>query len=143
MNNFYVTGETDSEGNLFIHGKDMLKNYCEKHPDSKFTIQMERVDIESGSGLLRFYYVHILPQVQEGFKTTGAHYTLKEIDQLLRSQYCGTVEEVYEGDKLIKRLKNINDVDKESVLYFFDYVRIYCAENLNMFIQEPRVLLKI
>jgi hypothetical protein len=90
-----VTGEITEQGELMVYGKDRLKDFYRQNKGERVSIRIEKCSLGETDSLLRFYYSVIIPQLQEAFKKTGTHMLQNKIDELLRNEYCGTVDEKF------------------------------------------------
>lgn len=74
---------------------------------------------------LGYYRQYVLPTVVQAFWETGARMTEESVERLLLAEYPGGVDSVEEMDRM-----QMSD--------FLSWLKQYAAENLYVYIEDPR-----
>lgn len=135
-----LTSKTDASGKLFIHGKEKMDDFFKKNPNSTFSIRIDCFPELASERMVNFYQYVALPELQIGFKLKGSFIPLDKIDAMLRRSFVETITESYEKEIYIAELKDLKEIGKESFLFFLDFVKLYAASNLQVFLEDPRAL---
>lgn len=135
-----LTGEINSKGELLVHGKSRLIDFTKRNPNNRLIIHIELLAKPPSEAMIAYYEKVILPELQRGFIQKGNHLTLEKIDIMLRGSFSPTTLETFENGKYQKSVPEIRKLSQENMLYYLDFVRLYAAMNLQIYLQEPRLL---
>ncbi len=109
------------------------------------------------SVLLRaYYYKKVLPDIKDAFKKLGEFMDLEQTDLFLReiSPVCRQVKiDPSTGKKSVTLKEIINfdsfsgyidseETDNSELIEHIEYIKQYAAENLSIFIDDPKTILK-
>ena len=83
-----------------------------------------------------YYYKYIVPTIQAAIWETGDRKTEKAVDKFLIEQYPGDKCESETGVD-VTEARNLN---QQQMFDFLDWLKQYAAENLYVYIDDPRIL---
>lgn len=141
--NYNLSGKTDSNGKFTISDKKAFDDFFRHRPDCNFVGEIVVAGI--GSTLLRNYYFYkIVPEIRNALWQGGTTKTKSETDLYLRSICPITIEEVLniETWKYDQRIREIIELDNHELVHFLDYIKQFAAEELSLYIEDPRVITK-
>jgi hypothetical protein len=135
-----LTFEIGLDGKLYIHEKDIyaeiLTNQDNRGRRGIMTIQF--LGKEKSQQLLGYYWGVVVKDVQKYMYDKGECMTGRQIDEMLREQVILTSDIAYTllGEEL-EKVKRISDLDNKTLAEFIYQVKIWAAENLNLYIKDP------
>ena len=85
-----------------------------------------------------YYYNYVVPTIRQAFLETGERKSEKAVDKFLIEQYPGDKEEVQIG--LGVDVTEARNLDRKQMSDFLEWLKQYAAENLSVYIEDPRTL---
>ena len=85
-----------------------------------------------------YYYNYVVPTIRQAFLETGERKSEKAVDKFLIEQYPGDKEEVQIG--LGVDVTEARNLDRKQMFDFLEWLKQYAAENLSVYIEDPRTL---
>lgn len=123
-------------------------------PDGRLRMPMDRINAEfakskgrrvvavfyvdepgSSAAQQSYYYNYIVPTIRQAFITKGERKTEKGTDRYLVEQYPGDKENV-DGKEAVEA----RWLGQWQMSDFLEWLKQYAAENLQVFIDDPRVI---
>lgn len=131
-----LKGQISQSGKLMISGKNEMDDFMKKNAGKRVMITIELFELGSTKAQIGFYYGKILRDVRKGFKETGVLMTEKNVDEFLRSKCPITIDESFDNGYSFQ-VKEIEDLSKDEMIEFIEWVRRFAAENLHTFVYSP------
>ena len=99
-------------------------------------VRFETAEPGTSAALLGYYYGYVVPTVRTAFYETGERLTEEQTDAFLLANYPGdTSRNDNNGSALYGR-----QLDQRQMLDFLDWLKQYAAENLYVYIEDPRTI---
>lgn len=114
---------------------DRIQEYAKARPGMRIMITIQAFVPGSTELQQGYYYGYILPCVVESRKNQGTRMTEAQADDFLLRQFPGDVDNALVGGKYAARR-----LDKAQMSDFLDWLKQYCAENLSIYIEDPKTL---
>lgn len=155
------SGLIGTDGRLRIP-MDRINAWCKEHKGDRVVIRFEAAVQGSTELQLAYYFNYIVPTIQTALLETGERMNEKQVDQWIRKQAAFLFEKVVpgtiipeetsiEGDGTISRRRNveivgytetrgIRDLSKSEMSDFLEWLKQYAAENLSVYIEDPRTI---
>lgn len=136
MNNqIGISGRTNEEGDLFIHGEDYMNDFRRKNPNKTFLITFRAYEKKSSKAFIGYYRNKILPDVQRAFLEKGVMKSIENIDKELRFSCPATFDEIYDEKKrsYTKKLIDLENLEQFRLILFIDkflYLHLIQAHNI-------------
>lgn len=112
---------------------DRLNAFFQKHKGERVVVKFEAAVPGSSAAQLAYYYNYIIPTVQMALYETGERKTEKQVDLWLR-QKCGSCYNDYGG------LLEARQMSKNDFADFFEWLKQFAAENLYVYIEDPKTI---
>lgn len=154
MRKLSLSGKVNNQGKLGLHGQDELNDFLSKNRGKRVMVTF-RAYQPGTSVALRGYYVNkVVPDFQRAFLEHGYHWSLKETEAHLRniSPICWAEHFDAETGKYYSELRELVDIDRgtyeigdfdnSELLIHLDFLKQYAAENLGVFIDDPKTIIK-
>lgn len=112
---------------------DRLKAFFVDHKNQRVVVRFEAAAPGSSELQLAYYFNYIVPTIQTALWETGERKTEKQVDLWLRQQ-CGSCYNDYGG------LLEARQISKTDFSEFLEWLKQFAAENLYVYIEDPRTL---
>lgn len=96
----------------------------------------------SSDALKGYYYHYVVPTIKFGIWNTGDRKTEQQTELFLRSISPVCYEETVNEETGVynHRLREIPELDNTELIDHIETIRQFAAENLNVFVDDPRTL---
>lgn len=117
---------------------DRIDYYLMQHKGERLIVRFEAA--ASGSSKLQqaYYYNYIVPAVVEALYEQGTRKSEKNVDRWLVEQYPGDKSESEMG--LGVDVAEARYLSKAQMSDFLDWLKQFAAENLDVYIEDPKTL---
>ena len=112
---------------------DRLKAFFAEHKGQRVVVRFEAAEPGSSELQLAYYFNYIVPTIQTALLETGERKTERGTDVWLRSNCSHCYSEW--GDLLEARQMNKTDFSQ-----FLEWLKQFAAENLYVYIEDPKTL---
>lgn len=112
---------------------DRVNAWCAGHKGERVVVRFEAAAPGSSELQLAYYFNYIVPTIQTALWETGDRKTEKQVDLWLRQQ-CGSCYNDNGG------LLEAREISKSDFSDFLDWLKQFAAENLYVYIEDPKVL---
>ena len=127
---------------------DRLKAFFADHKNQRVVVRFEAAAPGSSELQLAYYFNYIVPTIQTALYETGERMNEKQVDQWLRKQCPSifetfippTAEQVKQGYFGCTETKGIRDLSVSEMSDYLEWLKQYAAENLYVYIEDPRTL---
>lgn len=126
-------GYIDSEGRLRLP-KGRIEDYLSQHREMRAIVSIEAVCPHTSKALQSYYNRVAVPAIADGFYKRGTLMTKAAAEAWVRSEYPLLP---YNEDGT---MKNIYQMTQEEAVRYIEWLKQYCAENLETYIEDPRVI---
>ena len=113
---------------------DRLNAFFAEHKGQRIIIQVEAAAPGSTAAQIAYYYNYIVPTIVEALKEQGTRKSESAVDRWLVEQYPG--EKEYEG----MELQTGGQLTKTMMNDFLEWLKQFAAENLFVYIDDPRTI---
>ena len=103
---------------------DRLNQTFARFPGKRVVVTFDVMD-DSTRQQHGYYRQYVLPTIVQAFWETGERMTEERAEQLLLSEYPGKAE-------------SVADMDKQQMSDFLSWLKQYAAENLYVYIEDPK-----
>lgn len=131
-----LTKRINKSGTLYLDTPD-LQEFCRQHPDRAVIVRVELLPIEPSQKSLSYYWKVVVPTIQRGLYDTGVNYSISQTDKFIRSNMPVTLEETWEDGHVKTRVRTLDELDTAEINELIEQLKIYAAENLYVYIEEP------
>lgn len=132
MDKISESGLVGADGRLRMP-MDRLNAFFAKHKGERVVVRFEAAAPGSSELQLAYYFNYIVPTIQTALWETGERKTEKQVDLWLRQQ-CGSCYNDYGG------LLEARQISKTDFSEFLEWLKQYAAENLYVYIEDPKTL---
>ena len=129
------SGIIDDKGQFRLP-MDRVNAFFKANKGKRVTVRFETAEPGSSAALLAYYYNYVVPTVQAGFYETGERYSEEITDKFLLTYYPGDTDR----DDIGVRAIYGRQLNQHQMLDFLEWVKQYAAENLNVYIEDPRTI---
>lgn len=112
---------------------DRVNAFFEAHKGERVVVRFEAATPGSSELQLAYYFNYVVPTVQTALWETGERMTEKQVDLWLR-QRCGSCYNDYGG------LLEARQISKTDFSEFLEWLKQFAAENLYVYIEDPKTL---
>lgn len=126
------SGLIGTDGRLRIP-MDRVNAWCAEHKGERVVIRFEAAAPGSSELQLAYYFNYIVPTIQTALWATGVRENEKQVDLWLREQ-CASCYNDY-GELLEAR-----QLSKPVFSDFLEWLKQFAAENLSVYIEDPRTI---
>lgn len=112
---------------------DRLNAFFAANKGKRVVVRFEAAEPGSSELQLAYYFNYIVPTIQTALWETGDRRTEKQIDLWLRQQ-CASCYNEYGG------LLEARQISKPDFSDFIEWLKQFAAENLYVYIEDPRTL---
>lgn len=113
---------------------DRLNEFGAEHKGQRIIVRIEAVEPGSTIAQQAYYYNYAVPAIVESLRKQGTRKSESSVDRWLVEQYPG--EKSYDG----RELQTGGQMDKKMMGEFFEWLKQFAAENLQVFIDDPRCI---
>lgn len=106
---------------------DRLNAFFAEHKGERVIVQFEAAAPGSSGLQLAYYYKYIIPTVSHALFEQGSRMTDEKIDNWLVAEYGSDKE-------------NARRFDIHTMSDFLEWLKQFAAENLNVYIEDPKTL---
>ena len=114
---------------------DRLNAYFAEHKGERVTVRFEAAAPGSTKAQQAYYYNYVVPTIQAALYKTGERKTEKATDKFLVEQYPGDF-----GLEPGVYVSVARQLDQRQMLDFLEWLKQYAAENLYIYIEDPKTL---
>lgn len=112
---------------------DRLNAFLAANKGKRVVVRFEAAEPGSSELQLAYYFNYIVPTIQTALWENGDRRTEKQVDLWLRQQ-CASCYNDYGG------LLEARQISKPDFSDFIEWLKQFAAENLYVYIEEPRCL---
>lgn len=112
---------------------DRLNAFFAANKGKRIVVRFEAAEPGSSELQLAYYYNYIVPTIQTALWENGDRRTEKQVDLWLRQQ-CASCYNDYGG------LLEARQISKPDFSDFIEWLKQFAAENLYVYIEDPRTL---
>ena len=112
---------------------DRLNAFFAANKGKRVVVRFEAAEPGSTELQLAYYFNYIVPTIQTALWENGDRRTEKQVDLWLRQQ-CGSCYNDYGG------LLEARQISKPDFSDFIEWLKQFAAENLYVYIEDPRTL---
>lgn len=112
---------------------DRLNAFFAANKGKRVVVRFEAAEPGSTELQLAYYFNYIVPTIQTALWETGERRTEKQVDLWLRQQ-CASCYNDYGG------LLEARQISKPDFSDFVEWLKQFAAENLYVYIEDPRTL---
>lgn len=131
------SGRINESGQLLMP-MDRLTACFKAHKGQRVTVRFYFDAPGSTAAQQSYYYQYIVPTIQQAFRETGERKTEKAVDKFLIEQYPGDKSESEIG--LGVDVTEARQLNQSQMFDFLDWLKQYAAENLSVYIEDPRTI---
>lgn len=128
MTQIVESGEVTENGKMRLP-MDRVTEFLNQNKGKRLIVTFEVAEHGSSTALLRYYFGYIVPTVQQALTKLGNRITRKQTEEWLRN-----ISPIMEGKE------SVNDVPQADFWEHIEFLKEYCAENLNIYIEEARAI---
>ena len=112
---------------------DRVNAFCAANKGKRVIVRFEAADPNSSELQLAYYFNYIVPTIQTALWEIGERKTEKQVDLWLRQQ-CGSCYNDYGA------LLEARQISKTDFSEFLEWLKQFAAENLFVYIEDPKTL---
>lgn len=112
---------------------DRLNSFLAANKGKRVVVRFEAAEPGSSELQLAYYFNYIVPTIQTALWENGDRRTEKQVDLWLRQQ-CASCYNEYGG------LLEARQISKPDFSDFIEWLKQFAAENLYVYIEDPRTL---
>ena len=117
---------------------DRLNAFFSKHKGERVVVKFESAEPGSSELQLAYYYNYIVPTISAALHEQGTRMRERAVDKWLVEQYPGEKDERILG--FGDDVKEARNLDKRQMFDFLEWLKQFAAENLYVYIEDPRTL---
>lgn len=117
---------------------DRLNAFFQKHKGERVVVKFEAAEPGSSELQLAYYYNYIVPTISAALYEQGIRMRERAVDKWLVEQYPGEKDERILG--FGDDVKEARNMVKSQMFDFLDWLKQFAAENLYVYIEDPRTL---
>lgn len=125
--------ETDKKGKPHTMSKEYMKKYFAQWPNERFEVSIKKVNDHSRA-TERYYFAHIIPQVQEALKGCGMQYDPEQTHEFLKDNMTIMKESQLIKLKQYSRTRSLTELDQKEMQEYFEEIAQFCSENMDFVI---------
>jgi len=141
MSALNLTGRITNDGKLAVYSQNELNHYLKQNSGKRVMIRFEILDERPTQAMLGYYHAKVLPDMKDAFWKLGNRKRLSEVEQFCRevSPICWS-DEMDENGKWKYRLKDLSELNAPELYQHLEFIKQYAAENLHVFIHDPKII---
>ena len=132
MDKISESGIISADGQLRMP-MDRLNAFFAANKGKRVVVRFEAAEPGSSELQLAYYFNYIVPTIQTALWENGDRRTEKQVDLWLRQQ-CASCYNEYGG------LLEARQISKPDFSDFIEWLKQFAAENLYVYIEDPRTL---
>ena len=117
---------------------DRINAWFKEHKGERVVVRFEAAAPGSSAALLAYYYNYIVPAVVSALYEQGTRKSEKAVDKWLVQEYPGEKDERQLG--VGTDVTEARELDQRQMLDFLDWLKQFAAENLSVYIEDPRTI---
>lgn len=117
---------------------DRLNAFFAEHKGERVVVRFEAAEHGSSELQLAYYYNYIVPTVSAALYEQGTRMRERAVDKWLVEQYPGEKDERILG--FGTDVTEARQMDKRQMFDFLDWLKQFAAENLSVYIEDPRTI---
>ena len=133
MNKISESGIITENGQLRLP-MDRINAFFAANKGKRVVVRFEAAAPGSSELQLAYYYNYIVPTVSAALYEQGTRMSERAVDRWLVEQYPG------EKDSGISDVMEARQMDKRQMSDYLNWLKQFAAENLYVYIEEPRTL---
>lgn len=134
MDKISESGLVGADGRLRMP-MDRLNAFFAKHKGQRVIVRFEAAPVGTTDAQKAYFYQYVLPTVQEAFRQIGERMTTELTELTLFAVYPGTPTNE-KGEMIM----NARQLTKTQMSDFLEWLKQYAAENLYVYIEDPKTL---
>lgn len=136
-----ATGTINNDGRLVMFMGE-LNEFFARYKGCRVVARFEVAPAGSSAALRGYYYNYLVPTMREAFWETGERLTEEQTERRLRTLSPVMWGEAVDPDTGIYTtcLRDIHEVDKSELVEHIETLKQFAAENLNVYIEDPRTI---
>lgn len=135
-----ITGRINHDGKLVMYMGE-LKEFASQWKDTRITATFRVYQPGTSAALRGYYYNCVVPTVQRALWETGDRKTKEQTEQWLREiSPIMYRESDPEAGRYVTELREIDDLDNSELIEHIDTLKQFCAEELNVYIEDPNTI---
>lgn len=112
---------------------DRLNAFFAANKGRRIVVRIEAAMPNTSAAQLSYYFQYIVPTIQTALLDLGERKTERQVDQWLRQQ-CGSCYNDYGGLLEARQMAQPDFAD------YLDWLKQYAAENLYVYIDDPKTI---
>lgn len=136
---FYTTGVVDNSGKLRMPMAD-VNDFFQKHKGDRIVAKFMAYPKETSDALKGYYYNYVVPTIRQALRDVGDAKTDKETDEYLREVCPLCVCQTHTEDGWASKSIELDEMGNEQIIEFIEWLKMWSAENLSVYIEEPKIL---
>ena len=124
----------DQKGQLRLP-MDRLNMFFAHHKEKRVTIRIEVLEPGTSAALFGYYYNYVVPTITQAFKEAGQRMSDDYTDRFLIQEFPGDF-----GLQPGAYVNYARQLNQAQMLDFLEWVKQYAAENLFVYIDDPRTI---
>lgn len=117
---------------------DRLNAFFAANKEKRVVVRFEAAEPKSSELQLAYYYNYIVPTVSAALYEQGTRMRESAVDKWLVEQYPGEKDERILG--IGDDVEQARQMDKHQMFDFLDWLKQFAAENLYVYVEDPRTL---
>ena len=122
---------------------DRLNAFFAKHKGKRVVIRFEASEPGTTAAQLAYYYNYIVPTIQTALYETGERMNEKQVDGWIQKQAAFIFEKVVPGTEAklgYTEIRGVRDLSVAEMSDFLEWLKQFAAENLSVYIEDPRTI---
>lgn len=137
MDKISECGRISDTGQLLLPMERLAQEFA-KHKGQRVVLKIEFATPGSSMAQLSYYYNYVVPTVVLALYEQGTRKSEKAVDKWLLEQYPGDKEERQIGVGV--DVEEARHLDRRQMLDFLEWLKQFAAENLSVYIDDPRTI---
>lgn len=136
-----ATGIVNKNGGLQM-AMGELNAFFAEHKGERIIARFMVAPVGSSEALKGYYFNYVVSMVREGLKKIGDRKTERQTEQFLRemSPVCWEETVNTETGEYNQRLREVAEMSNAELVEYIEHVRQFAAEELSIFIDDPKSL---
>lgn len=135
MNKISESGIITENGQLRLP-MDRINAFFAANKGKRVVVKFEAAEPGSSELQLAYYYNYIVPTVSAALYEQGTRMSERAVDRWLVEQYPGEKDSCISGFDVMEA----RQMDKRQMSDYLNWLKQFAAENLYVYIEEPRTL---
>lgn len=138
-----ATGIINADGGLAMYMGE-VNAFFAQHKGERVFVRFMVAPRATSKAMIGYYYHYVVPTIRAALWDTGDRKTEQQVERFLReiSPTCVDDNPCIENGEIIyhPRLREIRELDNAQLAEHIDTIRQFAAEDLNVFIDDPKTL---